>query len=68
MSINVEVKINYDNDELFCSVCKNRIEIGEKFIVILEELLEDSIERKPVHLDCIEETYDEDDEFQEPLY
>lgn len=68
MSINVEVKVNYDNDELFCSICKNRIELGEKFVVILEELLEDEIERKPVHLDCLEETFDEDDEFQEPLY
>ncbi len=68
MSINVEVKINYDNDELFCQECKNRIEIGEKFVVILEELLEDEIERKPVHLDCLEETFEEDEEFPEPLY
>lgn len=64
MSLNVEVKINYQEDDLFCSVCKNRINLTEKYLVILEETLEDLVERKPVHLDCVEETpSDEDDVF-----
>jgi hypothetical protein len=60
--INVEVKINYENDELYCFNCKERIELTEKYIVIIEQLYDGEIIRKPVHLDCIEETYEDEEE------
>lgn len=32
----MRVKINYNNDDLFCVYSKQRIEIGEKYIEIIE--------------------------------
>ena len=41
----VQIKINYDNDELYCIYSKERIEIGEKYVVVYEEYQEDIIEK-----------------------
>jgi hypothetical protein len=60
--INVEVKVNYENDELFCSECKTRINVAEKFLVIVEQMYDGEIVKKPVHLDCIEETFEDEQE------
>jgi hypothetical protein len=60
--INVEVLRNYENDELFCAECKQRININEKYLLIIEQLYDGEIIKKPVHTDCIEETFPEEDE------
>ena len=60
--INVEVRTNFYDDELYCKECKNRINLGEKYIIIVEELCDGTIEKTPVHLDCVQETYEEEDE------
>jgi len=31
------IKVNHDNEELFCAYSKERIEIGEKYVVLEEE-------------------------------
>lgn len=64
--INVEVKRNYDNDELFCTSCKERIKIGEKYLVIIDQLYDGEVDARPVHLDCVEET--PEDDFDEPFF
>jgi hypothetical protein len=60
--ITAEVKINYNNDELYCMECKERIEIGEKYIIIIDQLYDGEVTRRFLHLDCLEETYEEDEE------
>ncbi len=61
--INVEVKVNYENDELFCLECKNRINLNEKYLIIVEQMYDGEVVKKPVHLDCIEETPDEEEDY-----
>jgi hypothetical protein len=60
--LNVEVKINYENDELFCLECKNRINLNEKYLVIVEQMYDGEVVKKPVHLDCVEETFEDEQE------
>jgi hypothetical protein len=61
--INVEVKFNYENDELFCLECKNRINLNEKYLVIVEQMYDGEVVKKPVHLDCIQETVEEEEDY-----
>ncbi len=35
--MNAIIRVNYDNDDLWCIYSKSRIEIGEKYIIVLEE-------------------------------
>lgn len=49
----MRVLINYDNDNLYCVECKEVIEIGEKYIIIEEEIYGDQIIEKPYHPDCV---------------
>ena len=65
MSLNVEVKVNYEDDELYCMECKNQINLGEKYLVIIDELFTGEITKRPIHLDCIQETFE--DEFEQPF-
>jgi len=58
----VEVKVNYSNDELYCVECKNRINLGEKYLNIVDELSDGTVEKSANHLDCIPETFDEDED------
>jgi hypothetical protein len=60
--INVEVKVNYENDELFCLECKNRINLNEKYLIIIEQMYDGEVVKKPVHLDCVEETFEDEQE------
>jgi hypothetical protein len=54
---NVEVKRNFTEDELYCAVCKERILLTEKYLVIVDDILE----RTPVHFECVEETPEDDE-------
>lgn len=49
---NVKIKYNDEQDELFCSECKDRINLGEKYAEVAEEELGEII-IKTVHLDCL---------------
>jgi hypothetical protein len=70
MSINVEVKINYDNDELYCQECKEKISLGEKYCTVLDQLYSGEIENRNLHFDCLpeiteEEYYEGKDDFEQ---
>ena len=60
--LNVEVKVNYENDELFCLECKNRINLNEKYLIIVEQMYDGEVVKKPIHLDCVEETFEDEEE------
>jgi hypothetical protein len=65
--INVEVRYNDKNEELYCIYDKTRIEIGEKFAYLIIENLDMEIEKIPYHLINLpaEEDYNED--FQDDI-
>jgi len=60
----IKVKYNDGNeddekkDELYCVCCKERINLGEKYIIVLEED-GDEIIQKPYHLDHVPEDDEE---------
>jgi len=54
----VKVKYNENDDELWCIMCKERIHIGEKYIVIQEKDFDDIIE-KTYHPACVPEMEEE---------
>jgi len=56
------IKFNDSEENLFCLYCKQRIEIGEKFGIILEQLYSGEVIRKEYHIGCLPETPDESDE------
>ena len=64
----IEVRYNDSNDELYCFECKDRINLAEKYIVIIEQLYDGEIIKKPVHLDCIQETFEDYEEDDEPFF
>lgn len=51
----MKVQYNNDNDELFCIECKQRINIGEKFIIVQEKIYGDEIVKKEFHPQCLPE-------------
>ena len=40
-----EIKINQDNNDLWCIYSKARIEVGEKYVVIIEKYQKETIEK-----------------------
>jgi hypothetical protein len=59
----IEVKINYDNDELYCVDCKARVNLGDKFIVVRDVDALNEEFYTIYHPECIPET---DDTFINP--
>jgi hypothetical protein len=53
-------RINEDDENLYCVWCKNKINLGEKFIIAPEELYDDTVVLKSYHPECLPEM--EDDE------
>jgi hypothetical protein len=64
--IQVEVRYNDSNEELYCTYDKTRIEIGEKFAYLIIDGME--VEKLPYHLSNLpaEEEYNE--EIDEPFF
>jgi len=54
----MKIKVNYNNDDLWCLYSKQRIEIGERYIVVLEDYL-DMVIKKEYSYDCLEMLIDE---------
>lgn len=48
---NVVAKINDGSEVLYCDYCKQKIQEGEKYLVVKGE---DTDEDRLIHLDCIE--------------
>jgi hypothetical protein len=57
MSDNIRIKYNDENEELYCLGCKNRINLGEKYIAIVT----DEKEEISFHFECMSETPEEHD-------
>jgi len=57
--VKVQIKINYENDELYCVECKGRIEINQKYILIFEQLYNNEIIEKKYHTSCVPEDEEE---------
>lgn len=59
----MEIRINYDNEELYCIYSKERIEIGEKYVLVKEEYQDEVIEKAyklehaPTQEDLEDDTY-----------
>jgi hypothetical protein len=48
----IRIKFNDTYDDLWCVECKHRINLGEKYAEIYEEVL-GQVEIKTYHIDCI---------------
>lgn len=60
----MKIKINHDNENLWCAYSKERIEIGEKYVEVEEDCLGEII-IKSYKIDCApsEEDIEEDEEY-----
>lgn len=58
----VKIKINYSEDDLYCTYSKERIQIGEKYGIVLEDYFDEVIE-KPYKLEYIPEESDDEDDY-----
>ena len=56
-----QIKINNSNDELFCTYSKERIHIGEKYVLVQEETYGEVVS-KPYKL----EAAPSEEDFEEP--
>ncbi|MHA1789172.1 MAG: hypothetical protein ACTSXT_08090 [Candidatus Helarchaeota archaeon] len=52
----MKVQYNDENDNLWCVGCKNRIHLGEKYIILEEEIYDGEIVKKEFHPECLPET------------
>jgi hypothetical protein len=55
----MKVKFNDNFDDLFCCNCKERIHLGEKFVIVKEDCYGEKIE-KEYHPECLPEMEDEE--------
>lgn len=51
----MKVQYNDNNENLYCVNCKRRINIGEKYIVVDEEIYGNEIIKKEFHPECVPE-------------
>jgi hypothetical protein len=56
----MKVQYNENDDELWCVECKERIHIGDKYIIVGERLYDDNIIPKEYHTECVPEMEDDD--------
>ena len=54
----MKVRYNDNDDELWCIECKDRINLGEKYIIVTE--LYDGGIKKTYHPECVPEIEDDD--------
>ena len=62
MSLNVEVKYNDDNEELFCTFSKERIQLGQKVCYLLIQNYDGSIDKLPYLPENLPECSEYDEE------
>jgi len=54
----MKIKINHNDEDLWCLYSKERIGVGERYIVVLEDYLDMTI-KKIYSYDCLEMLIDE---------
>lgn len=61
--MNAKIKTNNHNDDLYCCDCKNYIRIGEKYVVVEEEIYGEENVVKEYHTECSPSEDEEDEVF-----
>jgi len=64
--INVKVRFNDENDELFCTYSKERIQIGEKYALLVVQMYDGTCDELPYKLENLP-AEDEIEDFDEPF-
>ena len=62
--LNIRVKYNDNDEELFCTYSKERIQLGEKYALLVVQMYDGEVENLAYKLENLpaEEDYIEDDE------
>lgn len=66
MPLNVKILYNDNNEELFCVFDKQRIQIGEKYAILLTQMYDGSVEELVYRLENLP-CEDEYEDFEEPF-
>jgi hypothetical protein len=64
--ITIKVKFNDENENLFCTFSKERIQIGEKYATLLTQMYDGTVEELDYKLENLP-TEDEFEDFEEPF-
>ena len=64
--IQIKVRYNDENEELFCTYSKERIQLGEKYALLVVQMYDGEIEELAYKLENLP-TEDEADDFDEPF-
>lgn len=67
--ITIKVRYNDENEELFCTFSKERIQLGEKYALLVTQLYSGEVEElayKLENLPCEDEFEDDDQPFISP--
>ena len=64
MTLNVRVRFNDSDEELFCTFSKERIQLGEKYAILLTQLYSGEVESLVYKLENLpaEDEYDDDEQ------
>ena len=62
--LNIKVRYNDADEELFCTYSKERIQLGEKYALLVVQMYDGEVENLPYKLENLpaEEDYMEDEE------
>jgi len=62
--INIKVRFNDSDDELYCTFSKERINLGEKYALLVVEVYPDQFEDMPYKLENLpcEDEYEDDEQ------
>jgi len=67
--IQIKVRYNDENEELFCTFSKERIQLGEKYAILLTQMYSGEVEElvyKLENLPCEDEFEDDEQPFISP--
>jgi hypothetical protein len=66
--INIKVRFNDSDDELYCTFSKERINLGEKYALLVVEVYPDQFEDMPYKLENLptEDEFEDDEPFFSP--
>jgi hypothetical protein len=69
MTLNVRIKYNDNDEELFCTYSKERIQLGEKYAILLTQLYSGEVESLVYKLENLpaEDEYQDFEDDEEPF-
>jgi hypothetical protein len=68
MTLNIRVRFNDSDEELFCTFSKERIQLGEKYAILLTQLYSGEVESLVYKLENLpaEDEYEDEEPFISP--